>query len=142
MCIGLNESPILTSIQQALLVQSAIIQYSMLGIHSFQCTLHSLVTTLDLHSLYMYELLNLLSLIPCKALLLFHPPRHYTITCTIFPIILLHLIIYFMVLHSLPHSPLFYSHFSSWNLHSARARVTIQRRFEMHTLREHSDLHP
>jgi len=57
---------------------------------------------------------------PFKARLEFHPPRLCANTCTIYPVIVLHLILYFLLLHSLPHSPTLDLRYSKWNLHPAR----------------------
>ena len=56
---------------------------------------------------------------PFKARLKLHPPRQCGDSCTIYPVIVLHLIIYFLLLHSLPHSPTLDLHYSKWNLHPA-----------------------
>jgi len=49
-----------------------------------------------------------------------HPPRLCANFCTIYPVIVLHLIVYFLLLHSLPHSPTLDLHYSKWNLRPAR----------------------
>jgi len=57
---------------------------------------------------------------PFKVRLELHPPRLCVNSCTIYPVIVLHLILYFLLLHSLPHSPMLDLHYSKWNLRPAR----------------------
>ena len=70
---------------------------------------------------------------PFKACLELHPPRLCANSCTIYPVIVLHLILYFLLIHSLPHSPTVYLHYSKWNLRPARWGITIHRRIKKHT---------
>ena len=74
---------------------------------------------------------------PFKACLELHAPRLCATSCSIFQHILLRLILYLLVIHSLPYSPTFYLHCHKWNLCPARWRITIHRRIKTHTLREH-----
>ena len=74
---------------------------------------------------------------PFKARLELHPPRLCATSCSIFPDIPLHLILYLLLIHSLPYSPTFYHHYPKWNLRPARWGITIHRRIKKHTLREH-----
>jgi len=49
-----------------------------------------------------------------------HPPRLCANSCSIYPVIILHIILYFLLLHSLPHSPTLDLRYSKWNLRPAR----------------------
>jgi hypothetical protein len=70
---------------------------------------------------------------PFKARLELHPPRQCANSCNIYPIIELQLFIYFLILHSLPHSPTLDLRYSKWNLRPARWGITIHRRIKKHT---------
>jgi len=68
-----------------------------------------------------------------------HLPRLCVSSCTIFPVILLHLILYLLHIHySLPHSLTVFLHYRKWNLCPARGVITMHRWIKRHTLREHS----
>jgi hypothetical protein len=73
-----------------------------------------------------------------KACLQLHPPWLCENSCTIYSVIVLHLILYFLLLHSLPHSPTLDLHYSKWNLRPARWGITMYRTVKKHTQREHS----
>jgi len=67
-----------------------------------------------------------------------HPPRLCATSFTIFPAILLHLILYLLIIHSLLHSPTFCLHYTQWNLCPARWGITTHREIKKHTFRQHS----
>jgi len=75
---------------------------------------------------------------PCKIYLELHSPRLFQTSCTTFAVVVLHFILYFSVVCSLPYSPTFYLHYSNWSLHPARRGITIHRRIKKHTLGQHS----
>ena len=74
---------------------------------------------------------------PFKVRLELHPPWLCATFCSIFPLLVLHLILYLLHIHSLPYSPTFYLHYHKWDLHPARWGIIIHRRIKKHTLREH-----
>ena len=74
---------------------------------------------------------------PFKARLKLHPPRLSATSCSIFPDIRLHLILYLLLIHCLPYSPPFCHHYPELNLFPARWGITIHRWIKKHTLREH-----
>jgi len=57
---------------------------------------------------------------PSKARVKLHPPQLCTTSCSIFAVILLHLILYLLLIQSDPYSPTFYLHYYKWNLRPAR----------------------
>jgi len=123
----LNQPPILASIQRALLIGSANIQHGALGIHPFQFTWHFLNLKMWLpSSIYIWTIEVIYS-----DLFYFAPRIASSLTmCNflhLFPIILLRLILYIPLIHSLPHSPTFYLHFTKCNLCQARWGRTIDR---------------
>jgi len=66
-----------------------------------------------------------------------HPPRLCATSCSIFAVILLHLILFLLLINSLPYSPALYFHYHKWNLCSGRWGITIHRRIKKHTLKKH-----
>jgi len=70
----------------------------------------------DCHPRYNYEPLKSSLQNPFKARLELHPPGICTNSFTIYPVIVLHLILYVLLLHSLPHSPTLDLRYSKWNL--------------------------
>jgi len=73
----------------------------------------------DCHSRYKYNPLKSSLQNAFQARLELHPPRLCANSCTIYPVIVLHLILYFLLLHSLPHSPTLDLRCSKWNLRPA-----------------------
>jgi hypothetical protein len=74
----------------------------------------------DCHPRSKYKPLKLFPKNPFMACLELHPPGLCAHCCTVYPVIVLPLIVYFLLLHCLPHSPTLDLRFSKWNLHSAR----------------------
>jgi len=68
-----------------------------------------------------------------KKCLELHPPWLCTKSCLNYPIIVLHLVLYFLPVHSLPDSPTIDVRYSKWNLCPARWGITIHRRIKKHT---------
>jgi len=66
----------------------------------------------DCHPQYKYKPLKSSLQNPFNARLELHPPRLCANSCTIYPVIVLHLILYFLLSHSLPHSPTLDLHYS------------------------------
>ena len=66
-----------------------------------------------------------------------NPPQLCATSCSIYPVFVLHFILYALLIHSLPHSLTVYLHYSQWNLRPARWGITIHRRIKMHTWRDH-----
>ena len=87
----------------------------------------------------MTSILNLL-----KACLELDSPQLCATSCTIFPVILLHLILYFLLIRSYSHCLTCYLLYSKWNLNPARWGITFHRRIKKHTSRKllHSRVEP
>lgn len=67
-----------------------------------------------------------------------HPPRPCTTSISISPAILLPVVLYILLMHSLPNCRTVYLHYSKWNLCLGRWWITIHRRLKKHTFRAHS----
>jgi len=75
---------------------------------------------------------------PFKTCLKLHSWQLCATSSNIFPVILLHLIIYLLLIHSLPHLRTNCLHYSKWNLHPARCQgIAIHRPIIKYTMREH-----
>jgi hypothetical protein len=53
---------------------------------------------------------------PFVVCLELYPSQLHATSCSIFAVILLHLILYLLLIHSLPYSPIFNCHYHKWNL--------------------------
>jgi len=82
----------------------------------------------DCRPRFRYEPLKSYLQNPFKLCLKLHPPGLCANSCSIFPVILLHLISYILLIHALLHFPTLYLHYSKWNLRPARWGITIHRR--------------
>jgi len=143
--VGFSQPPILSSIP---ILADKSCYHSALGIHSLQHTgqypeSHYQTIVMNINVSEWSHLSWSIQGVPqiasswtvCLKLL---PPELYATSCSIIPVILLHLVLYLLLLHyCFAQFPTVYHHYTKRNLRPARWGITIHRRIKMHTLREH-----